>query len=136
MDVTTVRSPIRNRRGPNFKNTAVVTAMAKKINALAVSESCIRSAWLLQRPPCQFKNSIQDVKNGNGRAVREASSQSRLTILNNTLAMTHMENGTYPINRKKSTTLNGNLPVVINVQAPYPMVIRASNHDNAGAARE
>ena len=105
--VDMVRRPIRSKRGPNFKNMAVVIAMATKINALSVSVSCIRSAWLLQRPPCQLRNNIHEVKNGNGRAVSEARSQSRLTILNNTLAIIHIENGTYPMRRKKRTTLNG-----------------------------
>ena len=118
IEVLTVSSPMRSKRGPTFKNTAVVTAMATKINALAVSESCIRSACSLQSPPCQFKNNTHDVKNGNGRAVREASSQSLLTILKITLAMIHMEKGTYPISRKNRITLNGNCPVVTRVQAP------------------
>ena len=111
-------SPMRSKRGPTFKKTAVVTAMATKMNALAVSESCIRSACSLQSPPCQFKNSIHEVRKGNGKAVREASSQSRFTIFKMTLAMIHMENGMYPMSRKNNTTWKGNCPVVIRVQAP------------------
>ena len=45
IDVVTVSNPIRSNRGPTFKKTAVVTAMATKMNALAVSESCNLSAW-------------------------------------------------------------------------------------------
>ena len=53
-----------------------------------------------------------------GKAVSEANNQSLFTILKMTLAMIHMEKGTYPMSRKKNTTLNGNCPVVISVQAP------------------
>ncbi len=58
------------------------------------------------------------VRKGNGSAVRDASNQSLLIILKMTLAMIHMENGTYPMSRKNSTTLNGNWPVVSRVHAP------------------
>ena len=41
--VDKVRSPIRMSLGPTFRKTPVVTANARKMNALAVSVSCVRS---------------------------------------------------------------------------------------------
>ena len=39
MEVVTVSSPMRSKRGPIFKKTAVVTAMARKIKTLAVGKA-------------------------------------------------------------------------------------------------
>ena len=94
MAVETVKSPILTHLEPVFRKTAVVIAMARKMNALALSLSCIPRMWVPQRPPCQLRNKTQEVKKGNGRAVKDASSQSCRTTLDNTEARIHREKGT------------------------------------------
>ena len=77
--VAAVSSPIFRKRFPTFMKTAVVIAKARNTNARSPSVSWNFGGWSAKMPPCQLRKSIQNVRNGKGRAVRDAKSQSCFT---------------------------------------------------------
>ena len=91
--VATVKRPILTSLCPTFRKTPVVTASARNTRALSVSVARNSGVLAGQRLPCQFRNSIQVVRKGNGRAVRDARSQSCRTTRRTTLAIIHKEKG-------------------------------------------
>ena len=91
--VDRVRRAICNRRCPTFKKTAVVIAKARNTKALSPSLSRNFEVFDAERPPCQFRNSIHEVRRGKGSAVREAISQSFRTTRMVTLTVIHIEKG-------------------------------------------